>query len=234
MKSMASGQPVNYFRHTSIFFNIIRDNDALHHGHVALYLALIHMWNKSYFRNPMILRSEEAMAFSRITSKSTFFRILRQLECFDLIRFYKTNSKYSSSYCLISQLEYKDQKYTITILILQGRLSCTESNDSALVTSDQGRADARINLETGTLIPVVLKTISIPAKNNTPSTPADAAAIPWHPDNDPRYSADVIKSISSPLNSFSNDQHHAPKQRGSSLRPSGIQPDPNADYSIPL
>jgi hypothetical protein len=56
----------------------------------------------------------------------------------------------------------------------------------------------------------------------------------YNPLNDPKYASHIDNRISSHSNKSNYANHQDSQSRGSSLRPSGVPIDPEADYSIKL
>jgi hypothetical protein len=70
---------VNYIRHLNAFFQKVKTDDRLTAVHVSLYLALFQYWNLHRFSNPFPVYRDNIMALSRIGSKNTYHKAIKQL-----------------------------------------------------------------------------------------------------------------------------------------------------------
>lgn len=76
---------MNYIRHLNGFFERLEEDERLTAYHISLYLALFRLWNMNRFRNPFPVNREEVMQLSRIGSKNTYGRCMKQLNEWGLI-----------------------------------------------------------------------------------------------------------------------------------------------------
>lgn len=219
---------INFIRHIDLFYTLVENDCTFDANQIALYISLFRAWNENFFVNPFFPGRNNLIKCARLKSNRTFYQTLDALADKHLVRYYPPSSIFiRGTYCL-SSFAVEDSN----LFILVFALPMPDNNWKQIIPiKNSPNTTLQFKVIPGKMQPVLESKICV---HRNSIIQHDPVKTPWHPDNDPRYSADVFKSISSPLNSFSNDQHHAPKQRGSSLRPSGIQPDPNADYSIPL
>lgn len=218
---------VNFFRHTAIFFHLAKSNVSLQTSHVALYWSLMNSWNKAFFAIPFTLHRDDMMLPSCFSSKATFYRTIHGLEKMDLIRFYPARSKYKSSHCCMSVLEFQDGETRIQVWGLEGQMSITETPDKL------PDSYTTVHPLDGSPVPVILKTLTFGKKNPSLAVSHEPQP-PYDPLNDPSIFTPAVMAIFNEPKSHNHDKHNPPKQGRSSLRPPGIQPDPNADYSVPL
>jgi hypothetical protein len=78
MKNSEHG--VNYIQHLNEAFYKISQDDYLNPTHVSLYFSLFYCWNIRRFQNPFIIQRDEIMFLSKVRSKSTYHRCIRDLE----------------------------------------------------------------------------------------------------------------------------------------------------------
>ena len=71
---------MNYIKHLNGFFERVSGDGRLTAYHISLYLALFQLWNLSRFRNPFPISREELMQLSRIGSKNTYARCIKELD----------------------------------------------------------------------------------------------------------------------------------------------------------
>ena len=73
---------MNYIKHLNAFFSIVKQDNRLTASHVSLYLALFQYWNFNRFQNPFPVYRENIMQLSKIGSKNTYHKCIRELhEC---------------------------------------------------------------------------------------------------------------------------------------------------------
>ena len=70
---------MNYIRHLNGFFEKAENDEKLTPYHISLYMSLFRQWNLNRFRNPFPVDREELMHLSRIGSKNTYARCMKQL-----------------------------------------------------------------------------------------------------------------------------------------------------------
>ncbi len=81
----------NFIKHQELFYEIVKAVDVINCSHIALYQALFRCWNFNYFMNPVQYPRDQIMGMAGIRSKSVYYKIIRELESFDLIRYYPSN-----------------------------------------------------------------------------------------------------------------------------------------------
>lgn len=70
---------MNYIQHMNLWFAKIYEDSRLHTTHIALYVAVFQFWNLNRFQNPFTISREEVMRLSKIGSKNTYTRCLKDL-----------------------------------------------------------------------------------------------------------------------------------------------------------
>ena len=70
---------MNYIRHLNTFFSFVKTDQRLTASHVSLYLALFLYWNFNRFQNPFSIYRENIMQLSKIGSKNTYHKCIKQL-----------------------------------------------------------------------------------------------------------------------------------------------------------
>jgi hypothetical protein len=79
---------VNYIKHlNTAMLNFYKGERSLHVTHMALYIALFHIWNQYHFQPEFPVIREDAMGFSRIGSRNTYQRCLKELHNWGLITY---------------------------------------------------------------------------------------------------------------------------------------------------
>jgi len=245
MKSKVFIQPpVNYFRHQDQFYEIVRSVDSINYTHIAMYQALFRRWNLNYFINPFHTDRETLMAMSGIKSKSAFYKVLRELEKFDLIRYFPSTSVYTKSLFCLSTFEFSDQSVSICVWGMSNHQSLGLNIDAQTILFDEkhieapkGNLTSAAALENGKGKLVLSKKYTLEMLTIQPElkvkTKQDEIST-FDPLTDPRYASQIDNRISS-LSNNSNYANHQNSQSGrTGLRPPGVQIDPDADYSVRL
>jgi hypothetical protein len=70
---------MNYIKHLNGFFENSGRDENMSAYHISLYMSLFQLWNLNRFRNPFPVDREELMQLSRIGSKNTYARCMKQL-----------------------------------------------------------------------------------------------------------------------------------------------------------
>jgi hypothetical protein len=70
---------MNYIKHLNGFFEKSGGDEDMSAYHISLYMSLFRQWNLNRFRNPFPVDREELMQLSRIGSKNTYARCMKQL-----------------------------------------------------------------------------------------------------------------------------------------------------------
>lgn len=70
---------MNYIKQLTGFFDRVVLDQNLNPTHVSLYIALFQYWNLNRFQNPISITRDEIMKISKICSKSTYHKCMRDL-----------------------------------------------------------------------------------------------------------------------------------------------------------
>jgi hypothetical protein len=92
---------MNYVQHMGNFYWHVDKDPRIKALHISLYMALFQTWNNNFFAHSFIMGRTGLMQMSRIGSKTTFARILRDLHDFGYISY--------------DPLEYTTKKPTVTM-----------------------------------------------------------------------------------------------------------------------
>ena len=88
---------MNYIKHLSGFFNRVSEDWTLNPTHVSLYIALFHFWNTNRFLNPISLTRGEVMRISKISSKATYHKCIKDLNDKGYIKYEPSNNPFKGS-----------------------------------------------------------------------------------------------------------------------------------------
>ncbi len=70
---------MNYIKHLTAYFDRVVDDHSLNPTHISLYVALFQFWNLNRFQNPISITRDEVMRISKICSKATYHKCMREL-----------------------------------------------------------------------------------------------------------------------------------------------------------
>ena len=97
MKKETIMQNVNYIKHLKgVFLQFSKDN-RLNPTHISLYIALFQIWNINRFAEVFYVNREEVMKFSKIGSKSTYHRCIKELSHWKYLIYYPSHNPYKGS-----------------------------------------------------------------------------------------------------------------------------------------
>lgn len=85
---------MNYIKHLNAFFTTIRNDNRLTTSHISLYLALFQYWNYNRFQNPFIVYRENIMQLSKIGSRNTYHKCIRELHLARYIAYHPAPTKF--------------------------------------------------------------------------------------------------------------------------------------------
>ena len=88
---------MNYIKHLTGFFNKINNENAINPTHISLYLSLFQCWNVNRFKNPTGISREEIMKASKINSKATYHKCMKELEALGFMEYLPTYNPHSCS-----------------------------------------------------------------------------------------------------------------------------------------
>lgn len=70
---------MNYIKHLTGFFDRVVKDRQLNPTHISLYMALFQYWNVNRFQNPISITRDEIMRISKICSKATYHKCMKEL-----------------------------------------------------------------------------------------------------------------------------------------------------------
>lgn len=87
----------NYIKHLSQVYLLISDDNNLNATHISVYMALFQLWNINRFNNPFYINRGDVMRLSKIGSKSTYHKCLRDLDKWKYIVYYPSHNPLKGS-----------------------------------------------------------------------------------------------------------------------------------------
>ncbi|MFA9189197.1 transcriptional regulator [Flavobacterium magnesitis] len=142
---------MNYIKHLTGFFERVAIDKTLNPTHVSLYVALFQFWNASRFKNPISISRDEVMRISKISSKATYHKCLKNLHSLGYINYEPSYNPFRGSHVYLFNFADdlkpipKSEKTTITKnepafeLVNEQALnkSCTSTGTSDKTSTEQ-------------------------------------------------------------------------------------------------
>ncbi|MBP2284803.1 hypothetical protein H4V97_003121 [Flavobacterium sp. CG_23.5] len=88
---------MNYIKHLTGFFDKVSKDKILNPTHVSLYIALFQFWNCNRFKNPISISRDEVMRISKISSKATYHKCLKNLHALGYINYEPSYNPFKGS-----------------------------------------------------------------------------------------------------------------------------------------
>lgn len=88
---------MNYIKHLNSVFQQFSMDSRLNPTHISLYMALFQYWNINRFPDEFYINREEIMKMSKIGSKVTYHRCLKNLHRWKYIRYLPSHNPYKGS-----------------------------------------------------------------------------------------------------------------------------------------
>ena len=88
---------VNYIAHLNAVFQQFSKDSRLNPTHISLYVALFQLWNYNYFKGEFYINREEVMAYSKIGSKSTYHRCIKELSHWKYLLYTPSHNPFKGS-----------------------------------------------------------------------------------------------------------------------------------------
>ncbi|AWX43624.1 hypothetical protein HME9304_00615 [Flagellimonas maritima] len=88
---------INYIKHLNGVFEQFSKDSRLNPTHISLYVALFQIWNYNFFKDEFYINREEVMAFSKIGSKSTYHRCIKELSHWNYLLYTPSHNPFKGS-----------------------------------------------------------------------------------------------------------------------------------------
>ena len=218
---------MNYIKHLTGFFEKVATDRTLNPTHVSLYIALFQFWNCNRFKNPISINRDEVMRISKISSKATYHKCLKNLHSLGYINYQPSFNPFKGSHVILFNFseelkplpksERKPKNEPLIELVSEQALnkSCTSSEtgtEQAVVPSINYINNTNIlneknisNLEKHTK--VIAKNEAISKKNNA----SDKIVIPSEVEGTQKEKSSAKKEM---FSTFANsDENQIEKSR---------------------
>jgi len=101
---------MNYIAHLTGFFRRVSRDYRFNPTHVSLYMALFQQWNLGRFRNPISVARSEVMEISRISSRVTYHKCIKELHAWGYLHYDPSYNHFRGS--LVYMLGFDDRPET--------------------------------------------------------------------------------------------------------------------------
>ena len=88
---------INYIKHLNAVFVQFSKDNRLNPTHISLYVALFQLWNMNFFKDEFYINREEVMTYSKIGSKSTYHRCIKELSYWKYILYIPSHNPFKGS-----------------------------------------------------------------------------------------------------------------------------------------
>ena len=88
---------VNYIHHLKAVFLLFSKDSRLNPTHISLYMAFFQLWNHNRFPDTFFVNREDVMRISKIGSKSTYHRCVKELNHYNFILYYPSHNPFKGS-----------------------------------------------------------------------------------------------------------------------------------------
>lgn len=88
---------MNYIKHLNAVFQQFSKDSRLNPTHISLYMAIFQFWNINRFPDVFYINREEVMQLSKIGSKATYHRCLRNLHHWRYMDYLPSHNPYKGS-----------------------------------------------------------------------------------------------------------------------------------------
>lgn len=90
-------EDINYIKHLNGVFMQFSKDTRLNPTHISLYVALFQLWNYNYFKEEFFINREEVMTYSKIGSKSTYHRCVKELSHWKYLLYTPSHNPFKGS-----------------------------------------------------------------------------------------------------------------------------------------
>lgn len=99
---------VNYIQHLTGVFSCFYEDERLTPFHISLYMTLFHEWNTSKFSNQVSIARSEMMRISKIGSKNTYIKCLKELTMWGYLKYLPSKNNMIGSKIIMYRFDTTD------------------------------------------------------------------------------------------------------------------------------
>ena len=162
---------MNYIKHLTGFFEKVAIDRTLNPTHVSLYMSLFQFWNCNRFKNPISISRDEVMRISKISSKATYHKCLKNLHSLGYINYEPSYNPFKGSHVYLFNFSddlkpiHKSEKITISknepVFELVNEQVVNKLYTSRGTTNETGTEQALVSYINNTNIPNISNDLKI-------------------------------------------------------------------------
>ncbi|WP_163407906.1 transcriptional regulator [Flavobacterium ajazii] len=162
---------MNYIKHLTGFFEKVATDRTLNPTHVSLYMSLFQFWNCNRFKNPISISRDEVMRISKISSKATYHKCLKNLHSLGYINYEPSYNPFKGSHVYLFNFSDdlkpipKSEKITIPknepVFELVNEQAVNKLYTSSNTTNETGTEQALVSYINNTNIPNISNDLKI-------------------------------------------------------------------------
>jgi hypothetical protein len=158
---------MNYIKHLTGFFDKVAKDRILNPTHVSLYIALFQFWNCNRFKNPISISRDEVMRISKISSKATYHKCLKNLHSLGYINYEPSYNPFKGSQVYLFNLSDelkpmpKNEKNTSSNNIPVSKLVDEQAINKSCTSSETSTEQALVSYINNTNIPNISNNLKI-------------------------------------------------------------------------
>ena len=141
---------MNYITHLTGFFDRIVEDNNLNPTHVSLYIALFQFWNVNRFHNPISITRNEVMRISKISSRATYHKCMRDLNDKGYIKYEPSYNPYKGSMVILFNFSDDQEPVQNTASATEKLMSKNEQVLNNFCTSSETSTNTSTDTSTDT------------------------------------------------------------------------------------
>ena len=87
------------------FFDVIESDGRIGPVHIAVYMALLFLWEEQHYSMPIQIFSKVVMPRAKISGISTYYKALKELDSYGYIRYISTYDRVTGSMVYLLELK---------------------------------------------------------------------------------------------------------------------------------
>jgi hypothetical protein len=158
---------MNYIKHLTGFFDKVSKDKVLNPTHVSMYVALFQFWNCNRFKNPISISRDEVMRISKISSKATYHKCLKNLHALGYINYEPSYNPFKGSQVYLFNLSdelkpmTKNEKNTSSNNVPVSKLVDEQAVNKSCTSSETSTEQALVSYINNTNIPNISNNLKI-------------------------------------------------------------------------
>lgn len=106
--SLFTLKTMNYLKHLTEFFDRTILDKSINPTHISLYMVLFQFWNINQFKSPITITRDEVMQISKIYSKATYHKCMKELNIKGYVKYEPSFNPYKGSSVYLIDFTIKD------------------------------------------------------------------------------------------------------------------------------